>query len=122
MGKWIGYGLLGVFALLLVTGCSLVTSGVGVNNQIVRLDQTVQEKALQVQNVYQRRSDLIGNLVETVKGYAGHEKSTLEDVTKARASATGITLTADALKDPQAMRNFQQAQGAMTSALSRLMV
>lgn len=122
MGKWIGFGLLGVFALFLVSGCSLIAWGVGINNQIVRLDQTAQEKASQVQNVYQRRSDLIGNLVETVKGYAGHEKSTLTDVIQARAGATGIKLTPEALKDPEALKRFKTAQDGMSSALSRLMV
>jgi LemA protein len=70
----------------------------------------------------QRRADLVPNLVATVKGYAAHERQTLEAVTNARSRATSIQLTPEMLSDPQAVAQFQEAQGSLTSALSRLMV
>src|SRR5262249_14830579 len=95
---------------------------VSINNQLVRLDQDVNEKWSQVQNVYQRRADLIPNLVETVKGFAAQERTVLEEVTKARASASSIQLTPEALKDPQALQKFQEAQSQLWGALSRWLV
>ena len=95
---------------------------VSVNNQLVVLDQNVAEKWSQVQNVYQRRADLIPNLVETVKGFAAQERTVLEEVTKARASATSIQLTPEALNDPKALERFQAAQNQLSGALSRLLV
>ena len=100
----------------------LVFWGTGVNNQLVRLEQDVNEKWAQVQNVYQRRADLIPNLVETVKGFAAQERTVLEEVTRARASASGVQLTPEALNDPKAMERFQAAQQQLTGALSRLLV
>ena len=100
----------------------LVVWAVGVNNQLVRLDQNVNEKWAQVQNVYQRRADLIPNLVETVKGFAAQERTVLTEVTQARASATGVRLTPEALSDPQAVQRFQAAQNQLSGALSRLLV
>ncbi len=91
-------------------------------NGFVNMDENVKSQLGQLSNVYQQRADLIPNLVETVKGSAIQERETLTDVISARSKATGMTLTADALKDPQAMANFQQAQGQLTGALSRLMV
>ena len=73
-------------------------------------------------NQYQRRADLIPNLVKTVKGYAAHEKEVFTEVTKARASVGGIQMTPELLNDPAAMAKFQAAQGQMSSALSRLML
>ena len=75
-----------------------------------------------VEASYQRRNDLIPNLVEVVKGYAAHEKETLEAVTEARAKVGTIQMSKDLLSDPQAFTRFQEVQSAMTSALSRLMV
>ena len=75
----------------------------------------------EVQNQYKRRADLIPNLVQTVKGYATHEKETLEGVVNARAKATSVNLNADQL-NANTMKQFQAAQGSLTSALSRLMV
>lgn len=75
----------------------------------------------EVVNQYQRRADLIPNLVNTVKGYASHERETLEAVTKARAAATSFQITPEVLNDPQAFSKFQQVQGELSSALSRLM-
>jgi LemA protein len=95
---------------------------VSVNNQLVVLDQNVAEKWSQVQNVYQRRADLIPNLVETVKGFAAQERTVLEEVTRARASATSIQLTPEALNDPKALERFQAAQNQLSGALSRLLV
>jgi LemA protein len=95
---------------------------VSVNNQLVVLDQNVAEKWSQVQNVYQRRADLIPNLVETVKGFAAQERTVLEEVTRARASATSIQLTPEALNDPKALERFQAAQNQLTGALSRLLI
>ncbi|HWV63864.1 MAG TPA: LemA family protein [Oxalicibacterium sp.] len=75
----------------------------------------------EVVNQYQRRADLIPNLVNTVKGYASHERETLESVTKARAAATSFQITPEVLNNPQAFARFQQVQGELSSALSRLM-
>jgi len=106
-----------VLALLGVVGWA-----VGVNNELVRQDQAVNEKWAQAQNVYQRRADLIPNLVETVKGFATQERTVLEEVTRARASASGIKLTPEMLNDPQALRKFQEAQSQLGGALGRLLV
>jgi LemA protein len=111
--------VLAVVALLVV---GLVVWGIGLNNQLVRADQDVNEKWAQVQNVYQRRADLIPNLVETVKGFAAQERTVLEEVTRARASASSIQLTPEALNDPKAMERFQAAQAQLSGALSRLLV
>jgi LemA protein len=91
-------------------------------NTIPALDEKVKAAWSQVDNQYQRRMDLVPNLVETVKGYANFEKSTLTDVINARASATKVTLSPEMLSDPQAVKKFEQAQGALTNTLSRLMV
>lgn len=96
-----------------------VVSGI---NTIPRLDEKVNASWADVQNQYQRRMDLIPNLVETVKGYANFEQKTLTDVINARANATKVTLNADQLSDPEAVKKFEQAQGNVSSALSRLMV
>jgi LemA protein len=111
--------VLAVVALLVV---GLVVWGVGVNNKLVTAEQDVNEKWAQVQNVYQRRADLIPNLVETVKGFAAQERTVLEEVTRARASASSVQLTPEALNDPKAMERFQAAQGQLSGALSRLLV
>jgi LemA protein len=109
-----------VVVAIVVVG--LLGWAVSVNNQLVTLDQNVNEKWAQVQNVYQRRADLIPNLVETVKGFAAQERTVLNEVTQARASASGIRLTPEALNDPQALKNFQAAQNQLSGALSRLLV
>ena len=95
--------------------------GISTGNKMVSMDEGVAASWSQVENVYQRRSDLIPNLVNTVKGYADFEKSTLTAVIEARAKATQITV--DPTKLTQAsMQQFQQAQGGLSSALGRLMV
>ena len=109
-------------AVVVVVLLGVVGWGVGVNNDLVRSEQTVAEKWAQVQNVYQRRADLVPNLVETVKGCAAQERTVLEEVTRARASASGIQLTPQMLDDPQALRKFQEAQAQLGGALGRLLV
>src|SRR5262245_30175960 len=115
-------GLLVTLVVLAVIVVALVGWGVSINNQLVRLEQGVNETWAQVQNVYQRRADLIPNLVETVKGFAAQERTVLEEVTKARASASSIQLAPEALNDPKAMERFQAAQRELGGALSRLLV
>jgi len=95
----------------------------GVRNQIVTLEEGVNSSWAQVQNQYQRRFDLIPNLVETVKGYAAQEKEVLMGVTEARAKAGGVmNVTPEVLNDPQAFARFQEAQAGLGSALQRLLV
>ena len=100
---------------------ALVLSGCGYN-EFQTKDEGVKAAWSEVVNQYQRRADLIPNLVNTVKGYASHERETLEAVTRARASATSMQVTPEVLNDPQAFQRYQQAQGELTQALSRLMV
>jgi len=114
--------LIGIVVVLAVIAVALFAWGVGVNNRIVRLDQDVNEKWAQVQNVYQRRADLIPNLVETVKGFAAQEREVLTEVTNARARASSVQLSPEALSDPAALRQFQDAQTQLGGALSRLLV
>jgi LemA protein len=114
-----GLVVLIVVAIIIVGGIFWAT---GVNNQFVTSEQLVNEKWAQVQNVYQRRADLIPNLVETVKGFAAQERTVLEEVTKARASASAIQATPELVNDPAAFKKFQQAQAELGGALSRLLV
>lgn len=95
-------------------------SGCGINN-IPTYDEQVKSAWSQVENQYQRRADLIPNLVETVKGFARQERETLTAVVEARAKATSIQISADDLNDPAKMQQFEQAQAQLTGALSRLM-
>jgi LemA protein len=90
-------------------------------NTMVELNEGVDAQWAQVENVYQRRADLIPNLVNTVKGYAAHEQETLEGVIEARSKATGINLNTDKM-DAASLQQFQQAQDGLSSALSKLMV
>jgi LemA protein len=114
-------GIIILIVVLVVIG-GFVAWGVGLNNQLVVQEQNVNASWAQVQNQYQRRADLIPNLVETVKGFAAQEKGVLEGVTQARARASGVTLTPEALNDPKAMERFQAAQQQLSGALSRLLV
>jgi LemA protein len=93
----------------------------GTYNNMVTQSEAVKAQWSQVENVYQRRADLIPNLVNTVKGYATHEKSTLEGVIEARSKATSINIDANHL-NPQMLQQFQKAQDGLSQALSRLMV
>lgn len=118
MGKWIGLGCLVVIVLVVLVGAVAVIS---TYNSLVSLDQKVQAQWGQVENVYQRRADLVPNLVETVKGAAAFEKDTFTAVTEARAKVGQIN-AAGIANDPQAFAKFQQAQDGLSAALSRLMV
>jgi LemA protein len=123
MAKWtVGCGVLLVVALLAVGIVGLW--GVGGYNKLVSLDQAVQAQWAQVENVYQRRADLVPNLVETVKGAAAFEKETFTAVTEARSRVGQISEGAlrNIANDPAAFAKFQQAQDGLSSALSRLMV
>jgi len=91
-------------------------------NTIQANEEAVKAAWGDVESAYQRRSDLIPNLVEVVKGYAKHERETLEAVTEARAKVGSIQVTKDVLNNPQVFKQFQEAQGSLSSALSRLMV
>jgi LemA protein len=106
--------------VVLVPVLALLLSGCGVNN-IPTYEEQAKAKWSEVQNQYQRRADLIPNLVETVKGYAQQEKSVLEGVTQARAKATSIQVNADTITDPEAFKKFQDAQAQLTGALGRLL-
>jgi LemA protein len=90
-------------------------------NDFQSKDESVKAAWGEVVNQYQRRADLIPNLVNTVKGYASHERETFEAVTKARAAATSFQITPEVLNNPEAFSKFQQVQGELSSALSRLM-
>jgi LemA protein len=105
--------------LLLVATLSL--SGCGYN-QFQSLDEETKASWSEVLNQYQRRADLVPNLVSTVKGYASHEEKVLTEVTAARAKVGSMQVTPELLNDPDAFAKFQAAQGQLTSALSRLMV
>lgn len=110
--------IIGVIAVLLLIGYSSIKN---TYNTIVNQNEEVKIAWSQVENQYQRRSDLIPNLVKTVKGYADFEQETLTAVVEARAKATSTTINADNLNE-QSLAQFQQAQDGLSSALSRLMV
>jgi LemA protein len=117
----IGCGV--VIGIVILIGIIMLFSGIKIYNQMVRLDEGVKEKWSQVENVYQRRLDLIPNLVETVKGYAAHERETFQAVTEARSKVGGVmNVPGQALANPEMFQQFQQAQTALSSALQRLMV
>ncbi|HXG53242.1 MAG TPA: LemA family protein [candidate division Zixibacteria bacterium] len=106
---------LGALALLLwISGCGY--------NRLQALDEEVKSAWSEVQNQYQRRADLVPNLVATVKGAAQFEQETLQRVIEARSKATAVNLDAAALSDPEAFKRFEQAQRELSSALSRLLV
>lgn len=113
-----------LIALLAVTGIALlifVNYG-HIYNRLVTSEEAVKSAWAQVQNVYQRRLDLIPNLVETVKGYAAHESKTLESVVEARSKISQMNISADVLNSPEQMAKFQALQTQLSSALSRLLV
>ena len=110
MKRW----LLCIAAVLALTGCGY--------NDFQRLDEASKSAWSEVLNQYQRRADLIPNIVATVKGEANFEQETLTKVIEARAKATSIQVTPETLNDPAAFQKFQAAQGELSSALSRLMV
>ena len=104
-----------------LTLCVLLLSGCGINN-IPTYDEEVKAGWSQVLNQYQRRAELVPNLVETVKGYAAHEQEVLTEVVEARAKVGQMNLPDNILSNPQAFQEFQANQDALTSALSRLLV
>ena len=113
--RFIGFAILGLLALVLIWAFTGI-------NKIPSQEEVAKATWAQVLNQYQRRADLVPNLVATVKGAADFEKSTLEAVVQARAKVGTMQLPADLLTNPEAMRAFESNQGALTSALSRLMV
>jgi LemA protein len=110
MKRWLLIGL----AALALSGCGY--------NDFQRLDEQTKSAWSEVLNQYQRRADLVPNLVATVKGEANFEQETLTRVVEARAKATSVHVTPETLNDPQAFQKFQQAQGELSGALSRLLV
>src|SRR5580658_3808660 len=121
MGTKIAIGCAGVILVfVLIVGVSIS----GTYNSLVQLDQATQAQWAQVQNAYQRRADLVPNLVATVKGAANFEQSTMTAVTEARAKVGQVTpdAMADITKDPAAFARYQQAQQGLSSALSHLLV
>ena len=105
--------LLPLLLLLSLSGCGY--------NAFQSLDEEAKASWAEVLNQYQRRADLVPNLVETVKGYAAHEKEVLTDVANARSKVGSMQVTPELLNDPEAFAKFQAAQGQLTGALSRLM-
>jgi LemA protein len=103
-----------LFLLLNLSGCGY--------NQFQTLDEEAKASWSEVLNQYQRRADLVPNLVNVVKGYASHEKEVLTQVTEARSKVGSMQVTPEVLNDPEAFAKFQAAQGQLTSALSRLLV
>jgi LemA protein len=119
MGKSV---VLGCLVVVLVGVLVIGGMAAGAYNKLNASDQAVSGAWAQVENVYQRRADLIPNLVETVKGAASFEKETLTAVIQARASATQVKLDPISIKDPASFEKFQKAQDALSSSLSRLLV
>ena len=113
----------GLIVLIVIVVVLLLIIGrfIGIYNSLVSLEEGVNQSWAQVSNQYQRRADLIPNLVETVKGYASHERETFSAVTEARAKVGQLTVTPEVLNNPEAFSRFQQVQGEISSALSRLM-
>lgn len=111
MKKFI-FGIVGLLALFSLSSCGY--------NTMVKLDENVQSKWAEVENAYQRRADLIPNLVNTVKGAANFEQETLTQVVEARAKATSINVDVNELT-PEAIQRFEEAQNALSGSLSRLM-
>ena len=118
-GMMLGCAIGGV---ILLAVAMLVIWGISSYNNMVALEQSVIQSWSQVENQYQRRADLIPNLVNTVKGYADFEKEVLTKVTEARARVSQFNITPEVLNDPQAFAKFQSLQGELSGALSRLLV
>ena len=114
-------GMIGIAVVLLLVGFAGCT-GCGTYNSLIAEEENVNEAWGNVETTYQRRADLIPNLVSTVKGAANFEQETLNAVTNARARATSINLSADDLSDPARLQQFQEAQTQLGGALGRLLV
>ncbi|MBI3182094.1 MAG: LemA family protein [Myxococcales bacterium] len=127
VGRPVGEGRRGVrWAPLLALAALLAAAGLfggGAYNRLIQMDQAVQAQWAQVQNAYQRRADLVPNLVETVRGAARFERETFGQVAEARAKVGQVSLeaTPELVEDPEAFSRFQQAQDGLTAALSRLL-
>src|SRR5712672_4318598 len=119
MKAMLGCGFVALILIVVLGG--IFVWGIGINNGLVQKQIAVDAGWAQVENVYQRRADLIPNLVETVKGAANFEKGTLQAVIEARAKATQMVISPEVLNDPSKFRQFQQVQGELSGALSRLM-
>ncbi len=115
------HNLMGFARLLAATGGLLALSGCGVNN-IPTYDEAAKAAWSQVQNQYQRRAELIPNLVETVKGFASQEKEVLTEVVEARSKVSQVQIPKDVLTNPEAFKQLQASQDALSGALSKLMV
>lgn len=113
---------LSVIGIIVLFAILLISWAIGKYNSFVSLNEGVKSSWSQVENVYQRRADLIPNLVATVKGVANFEKETYTAVTEARAKVGQVKITADQLDDPEAFARFQKAQDGLSGALQRLMV
>lgn len=109
------------FSLILMAVLAVSLTGCGYNSLQAK-DEAVNASWSEVLNQYQRRADLVPNLVNVVKGYASHEQQVLTEVTRARASVAGIQVTPELVNDPAAFQRFQEAQSQLTGALSRLLV
>ena len=109
--------LISILALLVI----IISYGISINNKMVNADEAVMSQWAKVENQYQRRADLIPNLVNTVKGYASHEKETLDAVVNARAKATQVTISPDNLNEVS-LQKYQAAQGELSQALGRLLM
>src|SRR6185369_12281159 len=118
-GGKIAFGVIGGLLVLVLIIGGWVS---GTYNNLVKLDNATQAQWAQVENDYQRRADLVPNLVNTVKGAAKFEQDTLTAVTEARAKVGQVNVGANLVNDPAAFQKFQQAQDGLTTALSRLMV
>jgi LemA protein len=113
--------ILAVVGIVILVGFLLFGWVTRTYNSLVRQDETVNQAWAQVQNQYQRRVDLVPNLVEVVKGYAAHEKEVFENVAEARSSVGKLQVTPEILNDPQLFQKFQEAQAGLSSWLSRLL-
>lgn len=114
--KKLGFLIFGIFIFLIIVW------GISTYNTMIKRNEKVREAWSQVENQYQRRADLIPNLVNTVKGYMEYEKEVLEEVTKARASVGQIKVGQEIIENPELFSKFVQAQDYLSSALSRLLV
>ena len=121
MPPWLGGSARVTRISLFAIALALLVSGCGINN-IPSYDEQAKAKWSDVQNQYQRRADLIPNLVETVKGYAAQEREVLTQVIEARAKATQVKVDASTVTDPAKFKEYQDAQNALTGALGRLLV
>lgn len=113
-------GLIGFLSVIIIIAIACVIYGINTNNKIVTAEESVNSQWAKVENQYQRRADLIPNLVNTVKGYASHEKETLDAVISARAKATQITIDPANLNEAS-LHKYQKAQGELSQALGRLL-